>query len=125
METTGEWRCKGCGRSMEDAEPGTACPDCGTVGRICDVSLDVSTTPVASLEAKTIRGQETWGCLHGYLALIIGIEGAIIFSVPVEWWARTIIFLCVAGITAALMLDHGPTQNLIARIRAHIESKAR
>jgi hypothetical protein len=110
---------------MENAEPGAPCPDCGTIGRICDMTLEVSTTPIATIEPKTIRGRETWGCLHGYLALIVGIEAAIIFSVPIEWWARIIIFLCVAGITAALVLDHGPTQNLIARIKNYLENKAR
>ena len=83
-----------------------------------------STRFEASAEAQVKRGETFWGCAYLLLALVIGIEGVVVLLLPIEWWARIVVFFSLA-ITAAAIFDNRTTHDLIVRLKAAVEGKFR
>jgi len=79
----------------------------------------------ATVETGTVRGPESWSGFYWLAALLIGVEAAVILIIPIHWLARIAVFLGVALITGTAVLNDGPTQNLIVKVRSYLEGKAR
>lgn len=123
--TTGAWRCKNCGIPRDDDAGGSPCPNCGTLGRVTDVNLQAVAHAEASLNVRVKRGDRSWTYIHMVLAIVLGIEGAVVFAFPGPWWARIICFLAIAVITSTVFLDSGRVHDLLVRIRRSYEDKSR
>jgi len=118
-------RCASCGTPVEASPDGHPCPRCGDTNRIIPAVGTATARVTAAAEAQVKRGQTFWGCAHWLFALLLGVEGFAVSVLPIEWWARVIIFLCLAGITAGSIYESPTVHNQIARLKGYIEDRFR
>lgn len=95
------------------------------MGRIAEVTIQETVHVGASLDVGTIRNPATWGCIHAYLLFFLAVELAIALVLPIPLWAAIVGWLCVAVITVTVFFTSGWFQDLLSRLKQHIENTPR
>jgi hypothetical protein len=79
-----------------------------------------------SVNRNVSRGPESWAYIYVVLAVVLGIEAAVVSMItPLVFPSNIILFVVAAAVTTGLFLTNGWVQNKLIGFKLKYENKAR